>query len=85
MKKRKTALFLTAAMTLALAGCGGKAEPEATTAAAAGTESAQKADGGGEFSYPMTAGDALTYWCELQGTVSPNYSNLGETPFAKHG
>ena len=80
MKKRKTALFLTAAMTLALAGCGGKAELEATTAAAAGTESAQKADGGGEFSYPMTA---LTYWCELQGTVSPNYSNLGETPFAK--
>ena len=60
MKKRKTALFLTAAMTLALAGCGGKAELEATTAAAAGTESAQKADGGGEFSYPMTAGDALT-------------------------
>lgn len=49
MKKRKTALFLTAAMTLALAGCGGKAELEATTAAAAGTESAQKADGAGSF------------------------------------
>ena len=83
MKHRKTALLFTMAMTFALAGCGQKAGQEQTTAATSAAEGEQQTQTAGEFSYPMQAGDALTYWCELQGTVSPNFSNLGETPFAK--
>ncbi|MDO5406338.1 MAG: extracellular solute-binding protein [Eubacteriales bacterium] len=84
MKKNKVmSLILAASMTAAsLAGCGGGAaeEPAATQAAA------KPAEGGAapaEFSYPMAAGDKLTYWAELTTTVSANFSNLGETPFAK--
>ncbi|MDR2101920.1 MAG: extracellular solute-binding protein [Treponema sp.] len=34
-------------------------------------------------SYPIKTDVALDYWLSLNTNVSPNYSNLGETPFAK--
>jgi putative aldouronate transport system substrate-binding protein len=34
-------------------------------------------------SYPLTTDATLTYWTPLNVNVSPNYPNLGETPFAK--
>ena len=32
----------------------------------------------------MADGPKFTYWCDLNTVVSPNFSNLGETPFAKN-
>ena len=93
MKKRWLSLFVAAATVMTtVTGCGGgaKQEPAATSAAASQDASKETTTGASgetaaaaEFSYPMAAGDKLSYWAELQGTVSPNYSNLGETPFAK--
>lgn len=97
MKKRTVSLLLTAAMTAtALAGCGGSQGGTGETSGAGGGNSgagaqtqAQASQGGNaggeakEFSYPMEAGDKLTYWCELTTTVSANYASLGDTPFAK--
>ncbi|PNV61993.1 ABC transporter substrate-binding protein [Clostridium sp. chh4-2] len=93
MKKRWLSLFVAAATVMTtVTGCGGgaKQEPAATSAAASQEASKETTTGASgetaaaaEFSYPMAAGDKLSYWAELQGTVSPNYSNLGETPFAK--
>jgi putative aldouronate transport system substrate-binding protein len=34
-------------------------------------------------SYPLTTAATLNYWLGLNTNVSPNYSNLGDTPFAK--
>lgn len=92
MKKRTLSLMLAAAVSAtALAGCGGgttaTTEHPATTAVSNGggetTEAAGTTTAAEEFSYPMTTGSQLSYWAELQSTVSPNFSNLGETPFAK--
>lgn len=97
MKKRTLSLLLTAAMTAtALAGCGGSQATTGESTQAEGTNSGAgastgagetKAEGAGagaaEFSYPMAAGDKLSYWCELTTTVSANYASLGDTPFAK--
>ena len=91
MKKRRLSMLLAAAMAAtSLVGCGGGAS-QSTTAAAATTQAAAattEAAAGGEtaaeeFSYPMEAGDTLTYWAQLSTTVSPNFANLGDTPFAK--
>lgn len=65
-------------MAAALAGCGGGAKQE--TAAAAPAEPVASAE---EFSYPMPAGEKVTFWGELGNTESPNYANRGEEPFAK--
>lgn len=69
MRKRKMLSLLLAATTLsaALAGCGGKEAQVPSTAQT--TKGAE--------------GASLTYWCELTTTVSANFANLGETPFAK--
>ncbi|MCI8517734.1 MAG: extracellular solute-binding protein [Hungatella sp.] len=97
MKKRTLSLLLTAAMTAtALAGCGGSQTTTGESTQAEGANSGAgastgagetKAEGAGagaaEFSYPMAAGDKLSYWCELTTTVSANYASLGDTPFAK--
>jgi len=88
MKKRR-ALSLMLAVTVfaaSLAGCGSgttaSEQPANTTAASTGgTETTAPASE--EFSYPMTSGEKLSYWADLQTTVSTNFSNLGDTPFAK--
>lgn len=89
MRKRWLSILLSLTMTagavMTLGGCG-KKEAEGTTTAGGQTQAtAQSETGetGGEFSYPMAAGDKLSYWVELSATVSPNYANLGDTPFAK--
>lgn len=80
---------MTAAMTASLAGCGG-GETAATTTAAAESKNAEstaasntETEAAAEFSYPMEAGEPLQYWVETTTTVSANYANLGDTPFAK--
>ena len=92
MKKRALSLVLAAAVSAtALAGCGGGGTtptteaPPATTVSGSGGETTGGSDpaAAAEFSYPMAAGTKLSYWADLQTTVSTNFSNLGETPFAK--
>ena len=80
---------MTAVMTTGLAGCGG-GETAATTTAAAESKGAESSaasntetEAAAEFSYPMEAGEPLQYWVETTTTVSANYANLGDTPFAK--
>lgn len=81
--KKALALLLAAStMTVSLAACGGK-EVSQTTGAAVPGETTAAAQEAGPFAYPMSEGDRMTYWCELTTTVSANFSNLGETPFAK--
>lgn len=77
--KKAASAFMAAAMAATmLAGCGSKTADTQTTAQETLPQSAS-----GEFSYPVTSDEVLTYWCELNQNVSANYSNLGETPFAK--
>lgn len=77
--KKAASAFMAAAMAATmLAGCGSKTADTQTTAQETLPQPAS-----GEFSYPVTSDEVLTYWCELNQNVSANYSNLGETPFAK--
>lgn len=92
MKKRNLALCMAAAMAVtSLAGCGGSGNEaagttaaQAATTAAGQTQQAQQTQAAPqEFSYPMTNGGKVQYWCDLTTTVSANYSNLGDTPFGQ--
>lgn len=80
-KKRLWLCFAAAALMSAVTGCGGEVTADPQTASAVPSQTQAKSQT--EFSYPMAPGDKLTYWAELQGTVSPNFANLGDTPFAK--
>jgi putative aldouronate transport system substrate-binding protein len=87
-KKLVSLMLAAATASMALAGCGSKsADTTATTAGGGAATEAQTEAGtkeeAAEFSYPMAAGNKLTYWCELTSTVAANYANLGDTPFAK--
>ena len=88
--KKLVSLAMTAVLTAtSLVGCGGNNQFQASTPEKTTTGSSQQntAQGGsstsGEFSYPMSSTETLTYWCELNQNVSSNYSSLGETPFAQ--
>lgn len=80
-KKRLWLCFAAAALMSAVTGCGGEVTADPQTASAVPSQTQAKSQT--EFSYPMAPGNKLTYWAELQGTVSPNFANLGDTPFAK--
>lgn len=86
MKKRSLSLLIAISMTaMSLAGCGGNkaAETDAVTTQAGQESSEAKEQETGEFSYPMAGSPKLSYWAELTTTVSANFANLGDTPFAK--
>ena len=86
--KRTAALVMAASMAAGLAGCGGSQPTETAAAAKAEakgqeTTAATTEPAAAEFSYPMEKGDPLQYWVETTTTVSANFANLGDTPFAK--
>lgn len=82
MKKKILAGLLAAAMVVtSMAGCGSTAGTESTAPAASGSATAESDNG--TFSYPVKGNPTLTYWGALNGNVSANYTNLGDTPFAK--
>lgn len=89
MRKKVFASILVAAIVgMTMTGCGGRGTSEIQTAGPTQEATASQAgqttsDEVAEFTYPMAAGGKLTYWGELTTTVSANFSNLGETPFAK--
>ena len=89
MKKRKVLAVMLAAMMLvgSLAACNGKSEtPDnaATDNAATGetTDNAATESDNGEV-YPFQRDAKITYWLDLNTNISPNYVNLGDTPFAQ--
>lgn len=89
MKKRALSLLVSAAMVaITLAGCGeskgsGITETE-NTKAGQETTTVASTEPAGEFTYPMADSPKFTYWAELTNTVSANFANLGDTPFAKN-
>lgn len=86
-------LVLGSMMTLAvlLSACsGGAGETKETTAAtkaaettAGQTEAEKETEAAVEFTYPMEKGESVTYWKELNTNVALQFTNMGETPFAK--
>ena len=95
-RKRNMALavmlstFMAAGM---LTGCGGESGQQTGNVQSSTESSAQQSSSGekqestqgeaAEFTYPMSNGATLTYWCDLNQNVSANFSNLGDTPFGK--
>ena len=89
--KRVSALLLAAVMTVScFAGCGGNNEQasnnnnQASNNNQAATNNTEQAATNEEFSYPMQTDVTVTYWAELNGNVSANYTNLGDTAFGKN-
>ena len=82
--------FMAAGM---LTGCGGESGQQTGNVQSSTGSSAQQSSSGdkqeseqgeaAEFTYPMSNGATLTYWCDLNQNVSANFSNLGDTPFGK--
>lgn len=91
MVKRKLLALMTVAtiVILSLVGCsssgGSNSSSSKDTAKNTQGEGTETSEGVTEveFSYPMNTDKTLTYWGTLNQNVSPNFSNLGETPFAK--
>lgn len=85
--KRISALVVSAVMVTSLAGCnsGGKTGSRETgqTGETQKIQETQETKEAGEFSYPMDGGGTVTYWMELNPNVAANYTNMGETHFAK--
>lgn len=82
--KRTAAVVMVASMAAGLAGCGKKQDAE--TSVAASTEAkaeGESAAAPADFSYPMAKGEPLQYWLPPTTTVTANFANLGDTPFAK--
>lgn len=96
MKRNLRNLWLIVCAAALVGGCGG-GNTTATTEAVSqesgetekgnGTrkESASRAESeeAKQFSYPMEAGETLTWWKELNNNVSLNFTTLSDTPFAK--
>ena len=86
--KRVSALLLAAAMTVScFAGCGGNSSSSSSNnqASNSGNNSVANTEVvAEEFSYPMSTDVKVTYWMELNGNVSANYTNMSDTTFAKN-
>ncbi|MDR3193294.1 MAG: hypothetical protein LBT87_09540, partial [Treponema sp.] len=76
MKKRFLAVLLVLFAVFALF-AGGQRSGEGSSGAAGETTTTPVG------SYPLKTDVTLSYWLNLNVNISPHYSNLGETPFAK--
>ena len=82
--KRALALGMSATMVGAtLAGCGGSASSTAATSTETASSAATEAEATTDSDKPF-AGTTLTWYTTLNGNVSDNYANLGDTPWAKY-
>ena len=86
--KRVSALLLATVMTVScFAGCGGNNSAnnnQADTNKDQSVVSTENVAVNEEFSYPMQTDVTVTYWAELNGNVSANYTNLADTAFGKN-
>jgi putative aldouronate transport system substrate-binding protein len=74
MKLEKKLVLLILPLAILAAGC---SKSSGTAAAVSG------GDTGGVASYPLKTDVTLTWWADYNNNVSPNYANLGDTPFGK--
>ena len=82
--KRALALGMSATMVGAtLAGCGGSASSTAATSTETASSAATEAEATTDSDKPF-AGTTLTWYTTLNGNVSDNFANLGDTPWAKY-
>lgn len=82
--KRALALGMSATMVSAtLAGCGGSASSTAATSTETASSAATEAEATTDSDKPF-AGTTLTWYTTLNGNVSDNFANLGDTPWAKY-
>lgn len=83
MKKTKMflALLLAAVMCVSLlAACGGDDSAESTAPTGSGNGDEQQS---GPFTYPMSGGHSITYWCTFNELMSHSYTDMNESPFGK--
>ena len=82
--KRALALGMSATRVGAtLAGCGGSASSTAATSTETASSAATEAEATTDSDKPF-AGTTLTWYTTLNGNVSDNFANLGDTPWAKY-
>ena len=82
--KRALALGMSATMVSAtLAGCGGSASSTAATSTETASSATTEAEATTDSDKPF-AGTTLTWYTTLNGNVSDNFANLGDTPWAKY-
>ena len=82
--KRALALGMSATMVGAtLAGCGGSASSTAATSTETASSAATEAEATTDSDKPF-AGTTLTWYTGLNGNVSDNFANLGDTPWAQY-
>ena len=82
--KRALALGMSATMVGAtLAGCGGSASSTAATSTETASSATTEAEATTDSDKPF-AGTTLTWYTTLNGNVSDNFANLGDTPWAKY-
>ncbi|MDR1637963.1 MAG: extracellular solute-binding protein [Treponema sp.] len=74
MKFKKCGFLLILPLLTLMAGCGGKN---------GGSQGAPDSGAGGPVSYPVKTGVTLTWWQDMNANVSPNFTNLGDSPFGK--
>ena len=82
--KKTLSMTLAAAMAAGLlAGCGGSASSTAATSTETASSATTEAEATTDSDKPF-AGTTLTWYTTLNGNVSDNFANLGDTPWAKY-
>lgn len=66
-----------------LAGCGGSASSTAATSTETASSATTEAEATTDSDNPLQ-GTTLTWYTTLNGNVSDNFANLGDTPWAKY-
>lgn len=92
MKRKYAQMCSAICAAVLLSGCTGSGSEAPTTAqgeaqAEVTAQAESTAQAGGttttEFSYPMQAGESVSWWKELNTNVSLNFTTLGDTPYIK--
>lgn len=79
---RSLAVFLALALSLGIfSGCSGASSAPSSAPASAASDTTSISNQ--EFSYPMSDGDPISYWMELNSNISTNFASMEDTPYAQ--
>lgn len=79
---RSLAVFLALALSLGIfSGCSGASSAPSSAPASAASDTTSISNQ--EFSYPMSDGDPISYWMELNSNISANFASMEDTPYAQ--